>query len=91
MSETHSQNSETNQSSDEWKSWPPEFFLLTLLYELRTPLLAIKGYTAILSDEKMKEHHSRALENISKNIENIGKLCDGITEYRSELESRHNT
>jgi hypothetical protein len=39
----------------------------------------------------MKEHHPQALEIISKKLESLMKLCDGIAEYRNELMSRHNT
>ncbi|HEX9386821.1 MAG TPA: histidine kinase dimerization/phospho-acceptor domain-containing protein [Anaerolineales bacterium] len=91
MNEPDSQNPESNHNSDEWKSWPPEFFLSVLFYELRTPLIAIKGYTTILSDEKAKEHHPQALEKIFKNVERIEKLCEGIADYRTELEKKLDT
>jgi signal transduction histidine kinase len=89
MNETDSLNPESNHNVDEWRSWPPEFFLSVLLHELRSPLMIIKGYAKILSDEKTKEHHPQALESILKNVERIEKLWDGIAEYRNELESRH--
>ena len=89
MNEIDPQDIASNRDSEEWKSWPPELFLTILLPELRAPILAIKGYAEILSDEKRKEHHPQALERISKNIESLQKLCEGIAEYRSLLESRH--
>ena len=89
MNEIDPEDIASKPDSEEWKSWPPEFFLTVLLPELRTPLIVIKGYTEILADEKMKNHHSQALEIISKNIEKIEKLCEGIAEYRNELQSRH--
>jgi len=91
MNEVDSQDIESRPDSEEWKSWSPEFFLTVLVPELRTPLFAIRGYTEILADEKMKDHHPQAFEIISKNIEKITKLCDGIAEYRNELASRHDT
>lgn len=87
MNETNSQNTESKPNSEEWKSWPPEFFLPVLLYEPRTPLMAIKGYAKILSDEKAKEHHPKMLENMSKAIERIEKLCEGVADYRRELDA----
>ena len=89
MNETDTQASESDQNSDEWKSWPPEFFLTVLLPEIWTPLTVIKGYTEILADEKMKAHRPQALDSISKNIEKIENLCYEIAEYRNELQSRH--
>jgi signal transduction histidine kinase len=90
MNGSDSASQELNNNSEEWKSWPPEFFLTVLVPELWTPLMAIKGYAEILADESMKEHHPQALEIISKNLEKIAKLCDGIAEYRNELMSRNN-
>jgi len=57
MNETDSSNLENNNSSDDWRSWPPEDYLHTLVHELRTPLMVIAGYTEILSDETRKELH----------------------------------
>jgi Signal transduction histidine kinase len=91
MNETNSSNTQSNDNQDEWKSWPPEFFLSILLYELRSPLMAIKGYASILSDEETKELHPQALENILKHVEKIEKLCDGIADYRRELENKSDT
>ena len=91
MNETDSAGLESNNDSDDWKSWSPEFFLAVLLHELRTPIMVISGYAKILSNEEMKENHPQALESISKNIERLEKLCDDIAEYRNELASRDNT
>jgi len=91
MSETDSQPIESNLNSEEWKSWPPESYLAVLLHELRTPIMIIKGYAQILSNESAKEHHPQAIENISKTVEKLEQIWDGIAEYRSYLESRHST
>ena len=91
MNEIDPQDIASKSYSEEWKSWSPEFFLTILLPELRTPILAIKGYAEILSDEKRKEHHPQALDRISKNLESLEKLCEAIAEYRNELQSRHST
>jgi|GEM_PF-2873135 len=53
--------------------------------------MAIKGYASILSDEETKELHPQALENILKHVEKIEKLCDGIADYRRELENKSDT
>ena len=91
MNETDSHSRESNRNLDEWKSWSPEVFLTVLLPELRTPLTVLGGYVTILADEKMKEHHPQALEIISKKLESLMKLCDGIAAYRNELINRRNS
>ena len=91
MNGTESAAPESNNDSDEWKTWSPEVFLTVLIPEFRTPLIVIKGYTTILADENMKEKHAQALEIISKKIETMMKLCEGIAEYRNELLNRPNT
>jgi len=88
MNESDSPNNE-NERSDDWKSWPPEDFLSNLTHELRIPLMVIAGYVEVLSNETRKELHPKALEIISKSIERIEKLIEGIAEYRSELEKRN--
>jgi len=65
MNELDSPNDE-NEKSDEWKSYTPEVFLNVLWYELRTPLIAIKGFAGILSNQTTKELHPMALESLSK-------------------------
>ena len=85
MNDIDSQDFESGPHSEELKSWPPELFLTILLPELRTPLIAIKGYTEIPADENMQEHHPQALEFISKKIESRVRLCDDIAAYRNDL------
>jgi signal transduction histidine kinase len=91
MNETDSQHRESNQNSDEWKSWPPELYLAVLLHELRTPIMMIKGYAQILSNESAGEHHLQAIENISRTAERLEQIWEGIAEYRSHLAGRHHT
>jgi signal transduction histidine kinase len=91
MNASDSSGQELNNNSEEWKSWSPEFFLSELLHELRTPLMIIKGYANMLSNESALEHHPQAIESISKSVERLEKLWDDIAEYRNELVSRHNT
>jgi signal transduction histidine kinase len=86
MNETDSQN---NEKTDEWKSWPPEDFLSNLTHELRTPLTIISAYAEILSDETRKELHPKALENISIYIKKLDEVITGIPEYLHELEKRN--
>jgi signal transduction histidine kinase len=78
MNETDSQN---NEKSDEWKSWPPEFFLSVLLHETRTPLMIIKGYVEILSNEETKQHHPEALESISRAVGRLEDLWKDTRDY----------
>lgn len=91
MDDTNSLNNDLNNNRDDWRSWSPQMFLTSLLYELRTPVTVIKGYTQILSNEAMKEHHPRAIESLAKVADEMEKILDGIAEYRNELQRRHNT
>lgn len=91
MNETHSPDNDSNDNGEDWRSWSPQMFLTSLLYELRTPVMVIKGYTQILSNEAMKEHHPRAMESLAKVADEMEKILDGIAEYRNELQRRHDT
>jgi signal transduction histidine kinase len=91
MNETNSASIESNNHSDDWKSWPPELFLANLLHEIRTPVMIIKGYAKFLSAEKTTEHFPEALESISKSVERLEKACEDIAEYRKALENRPGT
>ena len=91
MNETNSPDNHSNDIRDDWRSGSPQMFLTSLLYELRTPVIVIKGYTQILSNEAMKEHHPRAIESLAKVADEMEKILDGIAEYRNELQRRHNT
>jgi signal transduction histidine kinase len=62
------ENDSPKNKSDEWKSWPPEFYLAVLLHELRTPIMTIKGWVKILSNENATGLHPKALEGISYSI-----------------------
>ena len=79
------ENDSPKNKSDEWKSWPPEFYLAVLLHELRTPMMTIKGWVKILSNKNATELHPKALEGISYSIEKIERIYDGITDYYQEL------
>jgi signal transduction histidine kinase len=85
MNETDAPNSESEHNSDDWKSWPPKDFLSNMLHELRTPLMMIKGYVAILSNEEAKEHHPQALESINFSVGRIEQLYEDIAIYLGEL------
>lgn len=85
----HESDSQNNEKSEKWKSWPPETFLHNLTHELRTPLMVIKGYAEVLSDETRKEFHQKALENISIYIKKLDEVITGIPEYLHELEKRN--
>jgi signal transduction histidine kinase len=91
MNETNSRDNDSNDNREDWRAWSPELFMTSLLYELRTPVIVIKGYTQILSNEAMKEHHPRAIESLAKVADEMEKILDGIAEYRNELQRRHDT
>ena len=78
-------NSQWNEQLDGLKSRPPDFFLSALLHELRNPLMLIKGYVEILSDDTAREHHPLALETISKNIQRMEQRFEDISDYILEL------
>jgi len=71
--------------TDQQKSSTPEEYLSTTLHELRTPLMIIKSWVTILSDEKTKELHPKAIEGISQAIEMLEDVCDGMAGYYREL------
>ena len=54
MNDVDSSNTESENNLDNWKSSTPEEFLATMLHELRNPMMIIKGWVGILSDEKPK-------------------------------------
>lgn len=89
MNDSDSPSVEDNGKKDDWwKSLPPENVLAIFLNELRTPLIVIKGYTTILSDDSNKKLHREALVTISMNIERIEKLMDDTLDYVRELNIR---
>lgn len=91
MDETNSPHNDSNENRHDWRSWSPQMFLTSLLYELRTRVMVIKGYTQILSNQAMKERHPRAIESLANVADEMEKILDGIAEYRNELQRRHNT
>lgn len=74
-----------NGNLDDLKSRLPEIFLSALLHELRNPLMLIKGYVEILSDESAREHHPLALETISENIRRMEQRFEDISDFIFEL------
>ena len=62
-------------------SWPPEAFLTTILPELRTPMMIIKGYTLILADQNAQEDHPKAVEAISHAIQRMEILWQDMSDY----------
>lgn len=81
MDGNDSSNSESENKRDDWKSWTPEVFLATILHELRTPMMIIKGYTHILADENAKDHHLEAIGAISHAIERMELLWQDMADY----------
>jgi signal transduction histidine kinase len=89
MNESDSPSVEDNSKKDDWwKSLPPKNVLAIFLNELRTPLIVIKGYTTILSDDSNDKLHPEALGAISMNIERIEKMMDDTLDYIRELNIR---
>lgn len=74
--------------SNDWKSMPPEWFLSIMLHELRTPILTIKGFATILSDETQKEMHPGAIEAILSNAKRLDQLWNDMANYNGELMRR---
>jgi signal transduction histidine kinase len=72
-------SSEENSRSDDWRSWTPREFLSTTIHELRTPIMIIKCWTELLSNEESKEHHPKAIENIFKSIWRLEEVMDDIS------------
>jgi signal transduction histidine kinase len=89
MDETPSPHSGSNDKAEEWKTLSLEDFLGDLIHELRAPIMIIKGYTILLSDEKSTEYYPEALDSISQAVERIERLCQGVIEYRNELEKKN--
>jgi signal transduction histidine kinase len=88
MNGTSSSNLESNETSKDWRSWPPELFLANLLHEIRTPVMIIKGYTRLLAVEKNTEQSAEALDSISSAVTRLEQVCQDIVEYRRELDQR---
>lgn len=84
MNATDPKISASNPNSEEWKSCPPDF-LSVLPHELRMPVMAIKSWVRILSNESAKELHPKALEGVSYSIEKLEAVCTGIADYYGEL------
>jgi len=78
-------NSEENNRTDERKSRTPKEFLSMAIHELRTPIMLIKGYTEILSNEETKELHSEAVETISQAVKRLDDVVNGMGDYLREL------
>jgi len=85
MDRFDSKDPKWNDNLDELKSRSPEFFLSALLHELRNPLMLIKGYMEILSDESAREHHALAIATISENIRRMEQRFEDISDYIGEL------
>lgn len=75
-----------NESNlDEWKSWPPEVVLAAFIQEIRYPILSIKGYAKILSDESASTLHPKAIDVISSNVARMEKLCEEALKFVAKL------
>jgi len=61
--------------------WEPEKMLPVFLHEFRTPLMIIKGYVEILSNEETKKHHPEALKSISNAVKRLEDLWEDMRDY----------
>jgi hypothetical protein len=62
MNEAGLSNPEWNNNLDNWKSWPPADVLQAVMSEWLSPLIEIRGYAQLLSNESTKEFSSRILK-----------------------------
>ena len=76
---------------DQWKSFAPDLFLADLLHELRTPVMTIKAWSKILSNESTKELHPKASEGIALSVDKLEELCEDIADYYQELANKNLT
>ena len=84
MNSSESPNTK-NDKTEEWRTWTPAQTLSNFLHESRTPLIIIKGYTQILSNNEAKEHHPEAFESISKAVGRLEELWEGMADYLGYL------
>jgi signal transduction histidine kinase len=78
-------SSEEKSRSEDWRSWTPREFLSTTIHELRTPIMFIKCWTELLSNEESKELHPKAIENIFKSIGRLEEVMDDMSGYLRKL------
>ncbi len=91
MNETNSQNPESENNLDNWKTWHPDDILRALVNELKGPLSSIKGYAQILSMEPDEELHARATQNILKIADKIEVLMKDIVIYLNDYYAKSRT
>ena len=85
MNDVDPSNFESEKNSYSWKPSTPKELISTMLAEFRTPMMIIKGYVILLSNEQHKEHHPEAIRAISSSIERMEKLWDEIAGYARKL------
>jgi len=71
---------------DKVDSLNPEEFLATLIHEFRNPIMIAKGWVGILSDEKNKELHPKAIEGISQAIGKLEEAYEGMADTTVDLQ-----
>ena len=81
-------NPNSEESSEFWKTLTPQEFIGVMLHELRNPVMVIKGYTALLSNEEAKEHHPMAIDALSRNTERLEVLLKDIANYYGYLKNQ---
>lgn len=74
---------ESGTDSNQWEPSTIEELLHSLIYEFRTPIMVIKGYALLLSDENHKELHPKAIEGILHSTERLETMLNQLLdEYR---------
>ena len=81
-------NPGSDDASEIWETLTPQEFIAVMLHELRNPVMVIKGYTALLSNEEAKEHHPMAIDAISRNTERLEVLLKDIANYYGYLKKK---
>ena len=66
----------------------PQEFIAVMLHELRNPVMVIKGYIALLSNEEAREHHPMAIDAISRNTEKLEILLKDMANYYGYLKKK---
>jgi nitrogen-specific signal transduction histidine kinase len=77
-----------SDNTDEWKSWPPEGVLQAVMSELLSPLITIKGYAQLLSNESTKDFLPEYVEAILTIVDRIENMRRGTIEYLNDYYSR---
>jgi signal transduction histidine kinase len=91
MNDAGSSNPEGVIPSSRWTPSTPEELLQSMFYELRTPLMTIKGYALILADENHRDLHPQAIESILHSTERLETLLNQMAHDYREFRQKPGT